>query len=112
MCVVLAPAVLSARFARQRAWVRRLAVGARAEQAKATQEEDGEPVFHMVHSVPGAGKSKLVQLLCEAFQNVLGWAHGVHFVCLAFQNAAVALADGYAIHHWPGMHTIYKGVGH
>ena len=51
--------------------LRRLAVEARSEQARATQEEDGEPLFHMVHGVPGAGKSKLIQWLRESFQQVL-----------------------------------------
>ena len=30
----------------------------------------------------------------------LGWQHGVQFVCLAFQNAAANLIEGYTIHNW------------
>ena len=83
--------------------LRRLATEARAEQIRAAREEDGDTLFHMVHGVPGAGKSMLIKWLREAFEKVLGWVHGVQFVCLAFQNATAALIDGYTIHHWSGM---------
>ena len=83
--------------------VRRLALEAHAERVGAAGEEDGEPLFDMVHGVPGAGKSKLIGWLREAFEEVLGWTHGVQFVCLAFQNAMAALIGGYTIHHWIGI---------
>ena len=76
---------------------------ARAEQRKKVEKEDGEPLFDMVHGVPGAGKGMLIGWLREAFEEVLGWVHGVQFVCLAFQNAMAALIQGYTIHHWSGI---------
>ena len=33
----------------------------------------------------------------------LKWEHGVQFVCLAFQNAAANLIEGYTIHNWAGI---------
>ena len=86
-----------------RSVIRRLTVEARAEQRKKVEKEDGEPLFDMVHGVPGAGKGMLIGWLREAFEEVLGWVHGVQFVCLAFQNAMAALIQGYTIHHWSGI---------
>ena len=37
------------------------------------------------------------------FEEVLGWTHGVQFVCLAFQNVMAAHIDGQTIHHWSGI---------
>ena len=39
----------------------------------------------------------------EAFVEVLGWTHGVQFVCLAFQNSVASNIDGLTIHHWTGI---------
>ena len=37
------------------------------------------------------------------FEEVLGWTHGVQFVCLACQNVMAAHIDGQTIHHWSGI---------
>ena len=47
------------------------------------------PLFDMAHGQPGCGKSRLIAWIREAFEEVLGWQHGVQFVCLAFQNTMV-----------------------
>ena len=67
------------------------AVGQRAKQERAAEQsqedkrdEEDHPMFDLIHGVPGAGKSKLIGWLCSFFQEVLGWWHGVQFVCLAF----------------------------
>ena len=83
--------------------VKRLALERQVETRREARSEDGEPLFDMVHGVPGAGKSKLIGWLREAFEEILGWTHGVQFVCLAFQNAMAALIGGYTIHHWTGI---------
>ena len=62
-----------------------------------------EPMFDMIHGVPGCGKSQLIAWTQELFVNVLHWEHGVQFVCIAFQNAMAAHIDGFTIHHWTGI---------
>ncbi len=45
-------------------------------------------------------KSKVISWLRRLFEDVLGWRHGVQFVCLAFQNAMATHIYGQTIHHW------------
>ena len=71
-----------------------------AEQAGGTEPSGDEPLFDVVHGVPGEGKSKLIGWLRGLFEQVLHWTHSVEFVCLAFQNAMAALIGGFAVHHW------------
>ena len=79
------------------------------EEAKAEQSEKkkgssaSEPLFDMAHGQPGCGKSRLIAWIREAFEEVLGWQHGVQFVCLAFQNTMAAQIAGETIHHWSGI---------
>ena len=82
----------------------------RVQQEKADEQSDeaghaaeGEPLFDLIHGVPGAGKSKLIGWLRQFFEEVLGWRHGVQFVCLAFQNVMAALVSGFTVHHWAGI---------
>ncbi len=62
-----------------------------------------EPMVDMVHGLPGARKSKVIEWLRELFEWQLKWTHGVQFVCLAFQNAMAANIHGHTIHHWTGI---------
>ena len=32
-----------------------------------------EPIFDLIHGIPGAGKSKVIAWICELFTDVLGW---------------------------------------
>ena len=79
------------------------------EEAKTEQSEKkprystSEPLFDMAHGQPGCGKSRLIAWIREAFEEVLGWQHGVQFVCLAFQNTMAAQIAGETIHHWSGI---------
>ena len=41
------------------------------------------PLLDMVHGIPGAGKSALIEWTREAF-GTIGWAHGVQYVFLAY----------------------------
>ena len=59
-----------------------------------------EPVFDLIHGIPGGGKSKVIAWICELFTDVLGWENGTQFVCLAVQNTMAANIGGHTIHHW------------
>ena len=82
--------------------MRRLLDEALAEQQSLPSGAAGEPLFDLIHGIPGAGKSRLIGWLCEVFE-ILGWTHGVQFVCLAYQNTMAALINGATIHHWSGI---------
>ena len=81
----------------------RIEVEAAAEQANRKEAGREDPLFDVVHGVPGAGKSKLIGWLRDLFEKELHWTHGVEFVCLAFQNAMAALIGGFTVHHWTGI---------
>ena len=59
-----------------------------------------EPLFDMAHVLSGCGKSRLIAWIREAFEEVLGWQHGVHFVCLAFTNTMATRIAGETTYHW------------
>ena len=59
-----------------------------------------EPIFDLIHGIPGAGKSKVIAWICELFTDVLGWESGTQFICLAVQNTMAANIGGRTIHHW------------
>ena len=59
-----------------------------------------EPLFDLIHGIPGAGKSKVIAWICELFTDVLGWTGGNQFICLAVQNTMAANIGGSTIHHW------------
>ena len=59
-----------------------------------------DSLFNMIHGHTGTGKSRVIAWLRELMQKGMGWSHGVEFVCLTFLKEAVALMDGYTIHHW------------
>ena len=59
-----------------------------------------EPIFDVIHGLPGTGKSKVIAWICELFTDVLGWESGNQFVCLAVQNTMAANIGGHTIHHW------------
>ena len=59
-----------------------------------------EPLFDLIHGIPGAGKSRVIAWICELFTDVLGWTSGNQFICLAVQNTMAASIGGSTIHHW------------
>ena len=83
--------------------VQRIQVEISEERAGTKAATTHEPIFDLVHGIPGAGKSKVISWLRELFEQVIGWSHGVQFVCLAFQNSMAAHIDGQTIHHWSGI---------
>ena len=70
------------------------------ERAGTVQATSDEPIFDLIHGIPGAGKSKVIAWICEIFTDVLGWTSGNQFVCLAVQNTIAANIGGSTIHHW------------
>ena len=82
-----------------KAVISRLLIEAKAEQEGNQTQVVDDPMFDMIHGVPGSGKSELIAWLREAFEDVLGWTHGVQFVCVAFQNAMAAHIQGFTVHH-------------
>ena len=85
--------------------VDRIAFEAAAEQSETTCPSTATrtPVFDMVHGQPGCGKSRLIAWIREAFESVLGWQHGIHFVCLTFQKTIAVQIAGETIHQWSGI---------
>ena len=81
----------------------RIKTEASEETNPAIRKSTKEPMFDMIHGVPGCGKSQLIAWIRELFENVLRWEHGIQFVCLAIQNAMAAHIDGYTVHHWTGI---------
>ena len=65
------------------ALIDRICCEAREEQEETQRSSQNEPMFDMLHGVPGAGKSQLLVWMRELFEEQLGWTHGVQFVFLA-----------------------------
>ena len=61
-----------------------------------------EPLFDLIHGLPGTGKSAVIAWLKDLFHEI-GWQHDVQYVCLAVQNAMAANIGGHTIHHWSGI---------
>ena len=57
--------------------------------------DDEEPMLDLIHGLPGTGKSEVIVWLKELF-HLIGWQHGVQYVCLAVQNSMAA-----SIAPWP-----------
>ena len=76
----------------------RVLLESEAEQRGAQRKVNEEPMFDLVHGVPGSGKTEIIKWIREMFENVLGWTHGIQFVCIAFQNAVAAHIEGQTIH--------------
>ena len=64
------------------------------------RDPDEEPERLMVQGLPGAGKSELIWWLRSYFEEVLGWEHGVQFVCVAWMNTMANLVGGFTTHRF------------
>ena len=73
------------------------------ERADLVASTNDDPLFGLVHGLPGIGKSKVIAWIRELFCEVLGWTHGNQFVCLAHLNTMAANIDGETIHSWSGI---------
>ena len=57
-----------------------------------------EPLRGLIHGLPGTGKSQVIAWIRKFLEEALCWEHGVHFVCVAFQNSMAALIKGTTLH--------------
>ena len=62
------------------------------------QENHQEPLFRMVHGLPGAGKSEILKWLQTYFEDVWLWTKGIHFEYLAPLNMMAHAIGGQTIH--------------
>ena len=83
--------------------MRRLKLEILEQQQQRINEHDKEPLFDIIHGLPGTGKSRVIQWMRRLMEEGLGWEHGVQFICLAFQNSMAAAIGGLTIHHWSGI---------
>ena len=81
---------------------------AREIRSSSINSTNEEPLRHMIQGIPGAGKSELTKWIRRAFDEVFGFQHGVHYVCLASQNTMASLIDGFTNHSWGGV-PVTKG---
>ena len=84
-------------------FVRRLKIEVLEMHTKEIITSDEEPLLDLIHGFPGTGKSVMIFWMQALMKQGLGWEHGVHFVCLAFQNSMAAAINGYTIHNWTGI---------
>jgi len=70
------------------------------EQAGLVGISQEEPMFDLIHGLPGAGKSEVIAWIQQLFEEVLGWTSGSQYICLAYTNAAAANISGVTIHSW------------
>ena len=63
-----------------------------------TDDKREDPMLGLVHGYPGTGKSKVIGWVVRLFIEVMGWEHGVQFVCVAFQNKVAHAMGGNTLH--------------
>ena len=69
-----------------------------------TAEPDSwEPLFRLVHGLPGSGKSQLLKWITHYFEYVWKWENGVHFVLLAPLKCMATHIKGRTLHSWGGI---------
>ena len=82
------------------------------EEIDSTATDDahvGEPLRKLVHGGPGTGKTHVIKLIKELFEDVLGWQQGVQFQVVAFQAVMAHLIGGDTIHHALGIPVFTDG---
>jgi hypothetical protein len=66
------------------------------------------PLMHLLHGGPGTGKSEVLKVCRQLFQEVCGWEQGLDFQMMALQAVTAELLDGDTIHHALGMNPFNK----
>ena len=69
------------------------------------------PLIHLLHGIPGTGKSEVLKMIRNLFQEVCGWEQGLDFQILALQAVTADLLAGDTIHHALGINP-FPGSGH
>ena len=62
-----------------------------------------EPLFRMIHGLPGSGKSKLLLWLRTYYEEVWKWTDGVQFQYVAPLNSMANNIGGNTMHTWAGL---------
>ena len=62
-----------------------------------------EPIFRLVHGLPGSGKSQLLKWITAYFEIVWEWQNGVQFILLAPFNSMATSIAGQTLHSWGGI---------
>ena len=70
------------------------------EMDKVNTASSPEQMLHLVHGLPGSGKSRVIKLLRSYFEEVWLWTHGVYFVFLAPMNTMASNIEGFTSHSW------------
>ena len=62
-----------------------------------------EPLLWCLHGLPGTGKTEVLLMIKEMFQEVCGWQLGVEFQIMSLQAVTAQLFGGDTIHHACGI---------
>jgi hypothetical protein len=62
-----------------------------------------DPLMWLLHGCPGTGKSEVLMMVKELFQEVCGWQMGLEYQMVALQAVMAQLLGGDTIHHASGM---------
>ena len=57
-----------------------------------------QPMCHLLHGLPGAGKSKVLQWIKSYWETVWKYKHGEHFVFVAYSNSMADNINGFTMH--------------
>ena len=57
-----------------------------------------QPMCHLIHGLPGAGKSKLLQWLQSYWETVWKYERGIHFAFVAYSNSMADNINGFTMH--------------
>eukprot|EP00973_Karenia_brevis_P033233 4585767-Karenia_brevis.AAC.1 len=57
-------------------------------------------MLHLLHGLPGAGKSEVLQLLHSFWETVWKYELGAHFVFVAYPNAMADNIGGFTMHNY------------
>ena len=58
------------------------------------------PLRHLIHGLPGSGKSELLRWIRSYFEEVWQWSYGAEFVFLAPLNSMANNIGGSTVHSW------------
>ena len=69
----------------------------------ADEHRRSDPLMWLLHGLPGTGKSEVLMMVKELFQEVCGWQMGLEYQMVALQVVMAQLLGGDTIHHASGM---------
>ena len=61
------------------------------------------PMCHLIHGLPGASKSRLLQWLESYWETVWKYERGIHFAFVAYSNSMADNINGFTIHSFFGL---------